>query len=257
MPEKNRAATVAADRKMLCERLASLYAAQLQLGPNDYVRYHASPQAILSHVNSFLVYRSYLPARGRILDWGCQHAPDACLVKASVGHDELQLAGCDFLEPNRYPAFWDFAGLEFVSLTHRINLPFADEQFDGVIASGALEHAAMDYESLKELYRILKPDTHLIITHLPNRYSYTEFIARRVRGQEYHRRLYTIGSITTMLRHAGFVPMLIRRHHFLPTNRLKSLTRLLAGLETSLERTWPFSLFCADILVVASKVTIF
>jgi hypothetical protein len=64
----------------------------------------------------------------------------------------------------------------------------------------ALEHTAMGYKSLKKLFRILKPDGHLIITYLPNRFSYTEFLARNLKKRDFHRRLFTIGEAFSMLK---------------------------------------------------------
>ena len=68
--------------------------------------------------------------------------------------------------------------MEFVPLSDHATLPFDNNSFDCVIGSGVLEHVAMDYESLKEIYRILKPDGRLIITFLPNKFSYAEFMVR-------------------------------------------------------------------------------
>ena len=50
-----------------------------------------------------------------------------------------------------------------------------------------------DYESLKELHRIIDNNGYLVITFLPNNLSYTEFIARKFRnGKAAHRRRYSI-----------------------------------------------------------------
>ena len=80
-------------------------------------------------------------------------------------------------------------------MTH---LPFPDRAFDMVIAGGVLQHAAQDYESLKEVYRVLKLGGHLAITHLPNWLSYTEFLARNLRKADFHCRLYSVSEIDTL-----------------------------------------------------------
>lgn len=249
----------AIDEQHLCTLLKSLFEKQLRISPNDYIRYHSSDQAIASHARSFLRYREFLPESGRILDWGCQHAPDSCMIRAAFGA-KLSLVGCDFpegLPVDRYPAFWDYCGMEFVPLSDHAALPFDNNSFDRVIGSGVLEHVAMDYESLKEIYRILKPDGRLIITFLPNKFSYAEFMVRnfgKYFGKSGHNRLYTKSKISSMLKSTGFRPLKIQRRHLLPSNGLKSITRMLTRYEQRIESIWPLNVFCATLLVVAQKV---
>src|SRR5262249_47334019 len=73
-----------------------------------------------------------------------------------------------------------------------------------------LEHVAMDYESLKELYRVLKLDGLLILTYLPNRWSFREWL-RRVRGQDYHRRRYGLNEARRLLQRCRLDPIGARR----------------------------------------------
>jgi len=246
------------DERHLCALLKSLFEKQLRISPNDYIRYHSSDQAIASHARSFLRYREFLPESGRILDWGCQHAPDSCMIRTSFGA-KLSLVGCDFLEglpADRYPAFWDYCRMEFVPLSDHAALPFDNNSFDCIIGSGVLEHVAMDYESLKEIYRILKSDGRLIIAFLPNKFSYTEFIARNFGrfGKSGHQRLYTKSKISSMLKSTGFRPLKVQRRHLLPSNSLKSVTRMLSRYEQCIESIWPLNVFCATLLAVAQKI---
>lgn len=242
------------DSQSLKTLLAGLYAEEMR-NPREYIRYHASPQAISAKVNSFLAYADHLPTTGRILDWGCQQAPDACMVKAAL--PGVQLDGCDFLPPASYPAFWNYCGFTFTTLTDHIELPYEANTFDAVIGGGALEHTAMDYESLKQLWRILKPGGVLVLTYLPNRYSYTEFATRHWSKGYAHQRLYTVASISRLLLQTGFLPEIVRRHRFLPTNSLPGVTRVLSPYEGLIDRIWPLNLLCGDILVVARKVHAF
>jgi len=245
----------AIDEQHLCTLLKSLFEKQLRISPNDYIRYHSSDQAIASHARSFLQYREFLPESGRILDWGCLRAPDSCMIRATFGA-KLSLVGCDFLErlpADRYSAFWDYCRTEFVPLSDHAALPFDNNSFDCIIGSGVLEHVAMDYESLKEIYRILKSDGRLIIAFLPNKFSYTEFMYRNF-GKSGHQRLYTKSKISSMLKSTGFRPLKIQRRHLLPSNSLKSITRMLSRYEQRIESIWPLNVFSATLLVVAQKV---
>src|SRR4029434_2720414 len=100
-----------------------------------------------------------------------------------------------------------------------LTLPYADESFDAVVGSGALEHTAMDGESLKELYRVLKPNGLLVVTFLPHAYSWDEW-RRRSRSGDLHRRLYTRRGFARLLLEHGLVPEQIELQGFVP-NRLR------------------------------------
>ena len=54
------------------ELLRSLYEQQLAIRPDDpYLRVHAQPKVAETQAAVFDFYARYLPARGRVLDWGC------------------------------------------------------------------------------------------------------------------------------------------------------------------------------------------
>jgi SAM-dependent methyltransferase len=185
--------------------LEELYKCELETaGSREYLRIHATRSSIARQVD---VVERYLPAiqdGAKVLDWGYHHAPDSCLLRSMFGNDVI-LHGCDFEPLGRFPAFHGYAQLEYRQLAETVRLPYANETFDAVISSGVLEHAAMDFESLKELHRVLKENGALIVTLLPNRLSYSEWAARR-RGMNAHRRLYGLGEAVRMLLHHGFCP---------------------------------------------------
>jgi SAM-dependent methyltransferase len=99
-------------------------------------------------------------------------------------------------------------------------LPFDDDTFDTVLSCGVLEHVPFPDESLEEIRRVLRSGGTFYVTNLPNRYSYTERIARLL-GFYYHGRLpddrvYTKASIHRLLDRHGFTLEEFRRVHMLP-----------------------------------------
>lgn len=241
-------------RRSLEHRLASLYASES--GPERaraYLASHAHANSIARQVDVFEWYRPYLPASGVILDWGCQHAPDACMIREVLG-DSVEIHGCDFVEPGFYPGFHGFAGLHFQHLDDPVRLPYRSWMFDAVIASGVLEHTMMDYESLKELHRVLKPGGLLAISFLPNRLSLSEWVARR-RGLTCHLRLYGRGEAHRMLLHHGFQPIESRYHQLIPAHRGQSIFGGLWRFNALLERAWPICYLCANVAIVARART--
>jgi SAM-dependent methyltransferase len=189
--------------------LERLYKQYLARNPEDqYVRMHSESAFLSGTVRFFRFYEPYLVGRTSILDWGCHHAPDACLIRSKFGQ-EVGLHGCDIVDPHQYGDFYRYAGLNHTQLTHPFQLPYPDAQFDAVIASGVLEHVPADYESLKELYRVLKPQGRLIVGYLPNAWSLEEWWMRVSGRKDFHRNLYSRGEFRRLLRRSGFLPIVV------------------------------------------------
>jgi ubiquinone/menaquinone biosynthesis C-methylase UbiE len=236
-------------KKLFEEELA------LARSSNSYIVEHGGRNSIRRHIEVFNGYRSFLPAGegARILDWGCNHAPDAVIIR-SVFSNKYELHGCDFSNVGTFSAFHSFADLAYKQLNHIYQLPYDDNYFNVVIGSGVLEHVAMDYEALKEIYRVLASNGFLIISFLPNRLSWIEFLARTL-GLPCHRRLYGMKQIRTTLKHYGFEPLFSRYHQFTPAHTLQFVFDKMSWLNTIGERVWPLNRFCTTIMVVARKVT--
>ncbi|MFM8273653.1 MAG: class I SAM-dependent methyltransferase [Gemmata sp.] len=165
-------------------------------------------------MNVFEWYAPHLAGRSAVLDWGCNHGPDSCLLRHRFG-DSLDLHACDFIEPNAFPVFRDSARPEYTQLTDPLALPYPAHRFDAVVGSGVLEHTAMDGEALKEVWRVLRYGGLLVVTYLPFAHSWDER-RRRARGLDHHQRLYTRAGFARMLLSHGFQPLEIGYQGFVP-----------------------------------------
>ncbi len=232
--------------------LDSLYQEELRSHPDGYLRQHAHRNSILRQVSVFERYLPYLPSTGVFLDWGCYHAPDACLLRDALG-EGVELHGCDFPPKGRFPAFHGFAGLDYRHLEVPAALPYADACFDAVIASGVLEHAANDSEALKELHRVLKEDGVLVVTFLPNRFSYTEFMSRRLRSAAQHARLYGVSETRRLMLHHGFRPVALAYHQMVPAQQLQGVFGRLWPMNSVLEKAWPLNKLSSNVMVVCRR----
>lgn len=239
--------------------LGELYRKQLVLDPDDaYLLEHGQPKAISDHVRNFHWFRPHLPEASSVLDWGCHHAPDACLLRACFG-DAIDLSTCDFTDLDRHSVFRDFARSNHTRLSHIFSLPFPDDRFGAVIASGVLEHTAMDYESLKELHRVLKPGGVLAISYLPNRFSYEEWIRRVIRKKDFHLRRYGMGQAIRLLKHSGFEPIEWGYQAAFWERQLRAvgLGRWEAELSRVLQRVLPVHAVSSTLRIVARKAIAF
>jgi ubiquinone/menaquinone biosynthesis C-methylase UbiE len=247
----------------LSELLKSLYHDQLNLKYDEYLHLQSrSEGGIRRRVDAFLKYKPYLKP-GRVLDWGCKHSVDGCLIRHTLGQ-EVTILGCDTCDGD-FATFHRYAGLQYVQLEHPFLLPYKDGEFDVVISSGVLEHVPNDSESLKEVYRILKPGGVFIITFLPNRFSYTENIVEWLGGAS-HKRTYSLNQVKSMLLHHGFVPRLSTYHQVVPSfsslgsNAIaektfpKAVIRFLFTFNNLLENIWFIRRFASNLMFVAEKV---
>ena len=246
--------------------LARLYSLQAQLGDDLYLHGHSRNSAVIRRQVS-IFERLAEPIRDArtVLDWGCRHAPDACLVRMLRGND-VELYGRD-VDNAGYQAFFEFARLKYLQLNHPYLIPYPDGFFDVVIGSAVLEHVPNDSESLKELYRIIRPSGHFIMTMLPNKYSYTERLNRRL-GNPHHLRLYSLREAHHMFMHHGFLPIDFGFHQVLPTLSspkhgifnlpvANKLVELIYPCNALLERCWPINRLSTNIFIVGRKVEAF
>lgn len=89
-----------------------------------------------------------------------------------------------------------------------LDLPFADGEFDRVIAAEILEHVPADIQAIAEIWRVLRPGGTLAVT-VPR--WFPEMICWKL-SEEYHTvpgghiRIYTDAELADKVTRAGFVP---------------------------------------------------
>ncbi len=236
--------------------LQELYEGQLAIDPgNAYLVEHARPLCVENQIRTFHWYRPHIPVGGKVLDWGCNHAPDSCLLRSAYGND-LELFSCDFTSRQTYEVFHDFAQTSHTLLDDPFHLPYPANSFDVVIGSGVLEHTAQDYESLKELYRVLKPGGVVVISYLPNWLSFGEWVRRVVRRRDFHRRLYAMAEARQLLKRSGFYPLVEEYHTYFWERRLEAvgLVRWEQSLSRFMKCMFPIHKFSSTFRFIARKV---
>jgi SAM-dependent methyltransferase len=246
--------------------LSRLYSLQSELAKDPYLHAHSRNHAVIRRqVAIFERCQSVFANAHSVLDWGCRHAADACMVRMLCG-PAIDLYGCD-VDDAAYPIFFDFAGLNYSKLIHPFLLPYEDDSFDVVIGSGVLEHVPNDSESLKELYRIIRPNGYFMMTMLPNRYSYTEWLNRRLKNPS-HLRLYSLAEAGRMFMHHGFRPVVLGYHQIVPTlsspaggifnsTFANRFVEQIFGLNAFLEKLWPVNRLSTNIFIIGQKVRAF
>jgi SAM-dependent methyltransferase len=156
---------------------------------------------------------------GRLLDWGCGFGQVTALLRdlgvEAVAFDYRADIGTTTTVPlERFPA------IEAHVSPDPVVLPFEDGSFDTVLSCGVLEHVEGPEGSLEEIRRVLRPGGTFFVTNLPNRFSYTEAIARLLglyyHGQLPNDRVYTKRTARELLERHGFKIHELRLAHMLP-----------------------------------------
>lgn len=204
--------------------------------------------------------RDALDGATTILDWGCRHGVFAWLARRELGPD-VALHGCDTVAAPTYAPFHARSGMHYAQLGHPWLLPYADDSFDVVLAGGVLEHVPNDTLSLAELWRVLKPQGRLVLTHLPNRWSLSEWFSRQRWPAQAHLRRYDLAQTRQRLLHGGFAPVRWGHHHLIPATLPDASARpgvaraveRLYGFNATLERVWPLNRLSATVWIVAEK----
>jgi SAM-dependent methyltransferase len=156
--------------------------------------------------------------QGPVLDWGAGFGQVTRLL-AERGLDVRAFDYRPELRPGLH-RFERYPDLRVRTSVDPVVLPFADASFAAVLSCGVLEHVRDPDASLEEIRRILRPGGSFYLYNLPNRFSYTEPLARLL-GRYYHGKLpddrvYTLGSARALLERHGFQVRELRRAHMLP-----------------------------------------
>ena len=156
---------------------------------------------------------------GRVLDWGCGFGQMTYLLRRrgfEVVPYDVRPAGY------RLPDVPLCASIDLVCSAHPTQLPFGDGAFDAVLSCGVLEHVDEQSEpgnerkSLREIHRVLRPTGDFLIYQLPQRWSWTEAMQRRLRRGYWHPRRYSAREIRRILREARFEVERVARFNMLP-----------------------------------------
>lgn len=120
---------------------------------------------------------AYLRDRGRILEAGCGLGQWVRFFSMKG----FEAIGIDNCAPAIEKARSSYPGLEFVK-GDISSMSFPDNYFDAIVSYGVLEHFEEGAEEpLREHLRVLKPNSHLVVT-VPYHNRWTRFIGRYREG---------------------------------------------------------------------------
>jgi SAM-dependent methyltransferase len=142
-----------------------------------------------------LLHRAQLPGSPRILDAGCgtgRNLVEFGVLGPASGADPSDTA----------VAFCRERGLDGVIESGIEELPFADGSFDLILATDVLEHIERDDRAARELLRVSAPDGRLLVTVPAYQWLWSQHD-----DTHHHMRRYTMPRLRSMLRAAGWEPV--------------------------------------------------
>lgn len=188
---------------------------------------------------------SHVPHGSTVLDWGCGNGHFSYFLNHNgFQTDSFSLEN----EPPLLATLTTSGSYRYTSgrRSEPVLLPYDSETFDAVFSIGVLEHVhelgGDQARSVREVARVLKPGGLFMVFHLPNEFSWVEFMCRtlnRWTGEKRHAhsRLYTERAVRNLLQGTSLQIQECGRYNFIPRNSMNHFPAMLA------QRPW----FCSAI----------
>ncbi len=204
----------------------------------------------------------YVFQNSEVLDWGCGNGHFSYFL-FKAGYKAFGFSFNDF-KFREYLTQFDY---EFKLGKHDepCLIPYLDNTFNAVVSVGVLEHVretgGNEIDSLKEIYRILKPGGYFICYHFPNQFSWIESISAHIPNKHYHQYRYNTKMILNLCEKTNLELLEIKRYGVLPRNIWSNLpnqiknSRLMSNICNITDEIlkYPCSLLCQNYLFVAKK----
>ncbi|MGB9720835.1 MAG: methyltransferase domain-containing protein [bacterium] len=238
-------------------------------------RAYSSRAHLANVVNDLKIIKKFTPPPKKILDFGCGIGIQAYLL-ANLGYSVFGLETTEdkslngFLKgrAEEHKKTRDESMRNVWRIIQRktdvdfrfydgMHIPFADGYFDIIFTYAVIEHIPPNEldNILSEIRRVLKDDGIFYIFQLPQRTSYTEFIARKL-GMESHEYLWSYNSIKKLLNNSRFKITFFEKADMLINHPYKVINPLYPIL-----RIWnefllhtPLSKFAHHLTIVAKKI---
>ncbi len=255
--------------------LKDLVAAEELVFLKKCFRAYSSKAHIKNVVNDMEILQKFSPPHQRILDFGCGIGIQSLLL-SKMGYE---VHGLETIEDKSLDGFlkgkaeghkktrdesmksvWKViqkrANVEFQFYDGQ-HIPFEDNFFDIVFTYAVLEHIPPDEVNgiVSEIKRVLKQNGIFYVFQLPQRTSYTEFIARKL-GMESHEYLWSHQSIKNLLQRIDFEVIFYEKADMIinhPYKIVNPLFPVLKSINNFLLHT-PLSKFAHHITVVSKKL---
>ena len=185
------------------------------------------------------------PQSLEIFDWGCGKGQFTYLLRQA----DLKVTPAD-VNPTESKTI---LGQPTLALEHPYLLPFEDHSFDVVLSVGVREHVPQEVDSLREIYRILRPGGLFFCFNLPYHLSWVQWTAWTL-GNKYHDRFYGRRHTRRLLSAQHFAVLDMWQRQLFPKNRVwPPAFRQFEALDQWLVDHTPLRFFATSLEFVARR----
>ena len=211
----------------------------------------------LRYLKQAELLKKIISPRSKVLDLGCGLGFTTALLASYC--EAVDIVGVDINRHSPWEELKDF-GCDFC-ICDATSLPFLSESFEAIVSFGVIEHTESEMKFLKEANRSLQSGGYNILFQLPNKYSFSEYLSKKM-GLWHHERTYSGGDIREQFKICGFDIMYMAREHVIPA-QVHRVSRNLGNifdqnhheiykLDIILSKT-PLSLFSQDYMLISKK----
>jgi ubiquinone/menaquinone biosynthesis C-methylase UbiE len=192
------------------------------------------PGVIFNYAYYTALVRQRLAPDSVILDWGGQYGHVSKLLRSSFPNVICYVPDRTEYEVEYYHRKFGVDDIvKFGPGYGSAAIDLADASVDAVISSGVLEHTrehgVSEQDSLREIWRVLRPGGSFFIWNLPRKWGSVELLNTVLR-RSFHQYKYRGRDITKLLTEAGFEVELFDRHELLNLSSRNALGKLIGDV---------------------------
>ncbi len=229
---------------------------------STYAKHLNRPGVIFCYAYYAALTRQELSADAVVCDWGGQYGHVSRLLRPYFRSVICYVPDRTEFEVEHFHALFGVSDLVKFGPGYGVaTIPLADESVDAVISSGVLEHTrefgVSEAESLREIWRVLRPGGKVLIWNLPRRWGSVELLNAALR-RSIHPYKYRRRDIVTLLDEAGFDITLLDQHELLNLSSRNLLGKLVGHvnawiLDYYLSKIVLFGALAQHFTIVAEK----
>lgn len=192
------------------------------------------PGVIFNYAYYTALVRQRLPPDSVICDWGGQYGHVSKLLRSSFPNVICYVPDRNEYEVEYYHRKFGVDDIvKFGPGYGSAAIPLDDASVDAVISSGVLEHTrehgVPEQDSLREIWRVLRPGGSFFIWNLPRKWGSVELLNTVLR-RSCHQFKYRRRDITKLLEEAAFEVELFDRHEFLNLSSRNALGKVIGDV---------------------------